>query len=113
MSTEGNKRKTVEEEEESMLRNTVKYLKTLVRTEAKKESEKKLERVELTEVEVNEEVEWRSEEEAQLEEEEGDLDPEQVRPRLLGCSRLVRVASRHGSNHDEADRSSEEGRRRS
>ena len=41
--TEENKRKTVEEEEESMLRKTVKYLNTLERTEAKKESEETLE----------------------------------------------------------------------
>ena len=53
MRTEGNERKTVEEEEES---------KTLERTEAKKESEETLEGVELAEVEVNdEEVEWRTE----------------------------------------------------
>ena len=39
MRTEGNKRKTVEEERESMLRKTVQYLKTLARAEAKKESE--------------------------------------------------------------------------
>ena len=59
MRTEGNKRKIVEEEEESMSRKTVKYLKTVERTEAKKESEETLEVVELAEVEVNEEeVEW-------------------------------------------------------
>ena len=61
MRTEGNKRKTVEEEEDSILRKTVKFLKTLERTEAKKESEERLEVVELAEVEVNEEeVEWRT-----------------------------------------------------
>ena len=54
--TEGNKRKTVEEEGESMLRNTVKYLKTLERAEAKGESEETTEAVELPEVEVNVEV---------------------------------------------------------
>ena len=79
MWTEENKRKTVEEEEESMLRKTVKYLNTLERTEANKESEETLGEVELAEVEVNEEeVEWRTEGETQFEEEGGDLDPEQV-----------------------------------
>ena len=39
--------KTVEEDEESMLRKTVKYLETLESTEAKKESEETLEVVEL------------------------------------------------------------------
>ena len=47
MRMEGNKRKTVEEEKESMLRKTVKYLKTLERTEAKKEAEETQEVVEL------------------------------------------------------------------
>ena len=41
MRMEGNKRKAVGEEE-SMLRKTVKYLKTLERTEADKESEETL-----------------------------------------------------------------------
>ena len=49
MWTEENKRKTVEEEEESMLRKTVKYLNTLERTEANKESEETLGEVELAE----------------------------------------------------------------
>ena len=39
MRTEGNTRKTVEEEDESMLRNSVRYLKTSERTGAKNESE--------------------------------------------------------------------------
>ena len=61
MRTEGNKRKTVEEEDESMLRKTVLSLKMLERTEPKKESEETQEVVELAEVEVNEgEVEWRT-----------------------------------------------------
>ena len=55
MRTEGNKRKTVEEQEESMLRKTVMYLKTLERAEAKKDSEETQEVVELGDVEVNEE----------------------------------------------------------
>ena len=88
LRTEGNKRNTFEEQEESMLRKTVKYLNTLERTEAKKESEATLEVVELAEVEVNEEeeeeeeeeeVEWRAEGDTQFEEEGGDLDLEQVR----------------------------------
>ena len=76
MRTEGNKRKTVEEEEESMLRNTLKYLKTSERAEAKKESEERQEVLELPEVEVNEE--WRAEGGTQFEEGD-DRDPEQVR----------------------------------
>ena len=65
MRTAGIKRKTVEQEEEE----TVKYLKTLERTEAKKESQETLEVVE-AEVDVNEEeVEWRTEGETQFEEE--------------------------------------------
>ena len=55
MRTEGHKRKTVEEDDESMLRNTVKYLKTFERAEAKKESEEAQEVLELAEVELNEE----------------------------------------------------------
>ena len=51
MRTEGIKRKTVEEEEESMLRKTVKFLKTLQRSEAKKESEGVVELVEVTQFE--------------------------------------------------------------
>ena len=47
MRTEGNKRKTVEEEQESMLRNTAKYLQTLDRTEAKTNPEETLEEVAL------------------------------------------------------------------
>ena len=80
MRMEGNKRKTAEEEEESMLRKTVKYVKTLERTEAKKESEETLEVVDLAGVEVNEEeVEWTTEGETQYEEEGSDLHVEQVR----------------------------------
>ena len=60
MRTEGNKQKTVDEEEESMLLKTVKYLKTSERAEAKKGSEETQELVEWAEVDVNqEEVEWR------------------------------------------------------
>ena len=71
------KRKTVEEEEECKSRTPL-DLKTLVRTEAKKECEVTLEVVELAEMEVDEEeVEWRTEGEAQFQEEGGDLDPEQ------------------------------------
>ena len=55
MRTEGDERKTVKEEEESLLRKAVKYLKTLERAEAKKESEERQEVVELAEVDVNEE----------------------------------------------------------
>ena len=77
MRTEGNKLQTVEEEEESMSRNTVKYLKTLERTEAKKESEETLEEMQLAGVEVNEEeVEWRAEGET-VRGRGGDLNPEQ------------------------------------
>ena len=53
-AAEGNKRKTVEEEEESMSRQTAKYLKTLEKAEAKKESGKTHEIVEVAEAEVNE-----------------------------------------------------------
>ena len=68
MRPEGNKRKTVEEEEESMLRKTLKYLKTLERGEAKKEYDETQEVVELAEVEVHEEdVECRTEGETQFE----------------------------------------------
>ena len=70
----------IEKEEESTSTKTVKYVKTLERAEAKKGSEETQEVVELAQVEVNEEdVEWRTEGEAQYEEEGGDLDPEQVR----------------------------------
>ena len=63
-------------------------LKTLVRTEAKKECEVTLEVVELAEMEVDEEeVEWITEGEAQFQEEGGDLDP-----RLL-CVSLCMAAS--------------------
>ena len=55
MRTEGNKRKTIQEEGVSKLRKTVKYSKTSERTVAKKEPEETLEVVELAEVEVNEE----------------------------------------------------------
>ena len=48
--TEGNKRKTIEAEEESMLRKIVKYLMTLQRTEAKKQFVETLEVVELVEL---------------------------------------------------------------
>ena len=40
MRTEGNKRKAGEEDEESTLRKTVRYLKELDRMENKKESDK-------------------------------------------------------------------------
>ena len=123
MRTEGNKRKTVEEVEESMLRKTVTYLKMLEGTEAKKESEDTLEVAE----ENEEEVGWRTEGETLFEEQGGDLDPEQVRQGREGDERQgqytwdVRVwlvarsdvESRQGSDLDEMDRPSGEGRRRS
>ena len=63
----------LEDEEESMLRKTVKYVKTVERVETKKESEE-------TQVEViEEEVEWRTEGEAHFSEKGGDLDLERVR----------------------------------
>ena len=61
MRPEGNKRKTVEQEEESLLNKNV-YLKTLEMAEAKKESEETQEILKLAEVEVSEEdVDWRME----------------------------------------------------
>ena len=63
-----------------MVRQTVRYLKTLERAEATKESEETLEVVELRKAAVNEQdVAQRTEGENQVEEEVGDLDPEQVR----------------------------------
>ena len=84
MRTEGNKRKTVEEVEESMLRKTVTYLKMLEGTEAKKESEDTLQVAEENE---EEEVSWKTEGEIQFEEQGGDLDPEQVRQGREGDER--------------------------
>ena len=95
-----------------MSRKTV-NLKTLVRTEAKKECEVTLEVVELAEMEVDEEeVEWRTEGEAQFQEEGGDLDPEQVRQRREEeMNYMVKTERRQGSDHHDMDRSSEERRR--
>ena len=72
MRTEEDKRKTVEEQEESLSRDTVRYLKTLERDKTEKESEGTQEAGELVEVEVNQEkVEWESEGETQFEDEGG------------------------------------------
>ena len=65
MRTEGNTRKTVEDEDESMLRDSVRYLKTLERTGAKKEAD-----------ETQKEEDRRRE--TQFEKEGGDLDQEHV-----------------------------------
>ena len=78
MRTEENKRKAVEEHEGCMVKKTVKYTKTVQKAEAKREGVQEI--VEVAEVVVNvEESEWRAEEEAQVEGEGDDLDPEQVR----------------------------------
>ena len=120
MRTEGNKRKTVEEEKESVLRKTVKNLLTWERAEEKTDSEEKKVVVDLAEVEVNEEeVEWRTVGETQCAQEDGDLDPEQVRQgreeemstkgqdagdvRVWFVERSD-VESGQGSDHDEKDR---------
>ena len=72
MRTEEDKWKTVEEQEESLLRNTLRYLKTLERDKTEKESEGTQEAGELEEVEVNQEkVEWETEGETQFEDEGG------------------------------------------
>ena len=55
LRTGGNKRKAGEENEESRLRKTVRYLKELDRMENKKEMGKAQEVVEVAEVEVKEE----------------------------------------------------------
>ena len=88
-------------------------LEDVVRTEAKKECEVTLEVVELAEMEVDEEeVEWRTEGEAQFQEEGGDLDPEQVRQRREEeMNYMVKTKRRQGSDHHDMDRSSEERRR--
>ena len=82
MRTEGNKRKSVEEEEESMSRKTVKYLRTFEMAETKKGSEGVQEIVEFAEVEVNEEeeeIELKTKDERQCEGEGGELVSEQCR----------------------------------
>ena len=75
MRAEGNKRKTVVEEQEAqedMIKKNVKYLKTLETAAAKKELEEIQEVVELAKVEVNEEEdEWEKEDEETQFEEEG------------------------------------------
>ena len=59
--TEANKRKSVEDDEESMVRKTMQYLKTLEKAEARKESEGLVVIDELVEFELNsEEDEWRT-----------------------------------------------------
>ena len=59
--TEANKRKSVEDDEESMVRKTMQYLKTVEKAEARKESEGLVVIEEMPEVEVNsEEDEWRT-----------------------------------------------------
>ena len=61
MRTEVHKRKSVEDDEESMVRKTVHYLKTLEKAEARKESEGLVVFDEFAEFEVNlEEDEWRT-----------------------------------------------------
>ena len=74
MRAEGNKRKTVDEEqeaEEDMIKKSVQNLKTLETAQAKKELEEIQEVVELAKVEANEEEdEWEKvDEETQFEEE--------------------------------------------
>ena len=114
MRTEGNRWKTVEEQEESMLRKTVKYLKMLERTEAK--------------IEANEEEVERIRRSSHFEEEGADLDPEQVRQgreeemnhmvKILGMFELgswkeATLKAGKAPTTNEMDRPSEEGRRRS
>ena len=53
MRTEANKRKSVEEDEESMVRKPMQYLKTLDKAEARKESEGLVEIEELAQADVN------------------------------------------------------------
>ena len=92
-----------------MLRKTVKYLQTLERTEAKKESEETPAVVELAAVEENEEeVGWRAGGETKLEEEGGDLDP--GRFHQVGRRTRSDVESRQGSDHGEMDRHVDDGR---
>ena len=78
MTTEGCFRKTFEEEEERLLRKSVKYLTMLERAEAKNESEETQDVVELAVMEVKE-VERRTAGETQFKVEGGGLDPEQSR----------------------------------
>ena len=111
-----------EEEEESRLRKTMRYLNTLERPEAKKGSRETPDEVDVAEVKVNKEKdESQTEDEPQFEEEGGHLDPAQVcQGRALkkcwGWSSshrgMVRRQKRRRTDHDEADRSSEERRRR-
>ena len=53
MRTEANKRKSVDEDEESMVRKTMQYLKTLDKAETRKESEGLVVIDELADAEVN------------------------------------------------------------
>ena len=53
MRTEANKRKSVEEDEESMVRKTMQHLKTLDKAETRKESERLVEIEELAQADVN------------------------------------------------------------
>ena len=53
MRTEANKRKSVEDDEESMVRKTMQCLKTSEKTETRKESEGLVEIEELAQAEVN------------------------------------------------------------
>ena len=89
MRTEGKKRKAIEEEEESLLKKAVKYLQTLERAEAKKESEETQEVVELAEA-------WKSQGDTLLKE-GGDFDPEQVRHgREEGINCMVKTLGMFG-----------------
>ena len=79
MRTDGNKRKAVEESEESRLRKT-EILEGIGQDGNKKGAGNTQKVVEVAEVDVNEEEEeWMTEEEPRQGDEGGDLDPEQVR----------------------------------
>ena len=117
------------DEDGRMLRKTVEYLKTLQRTEEKRNLRRHCMQLNRREVKVNEEeIECRTEGEAPFDEQGGDLDLEQVRQgreEEMNCYCqdawdvrawfLARsdVESRQGSDLDEMDRPSEDGRRRS